>query len=532
MAKPTSKPEWTDGTPANREEPDGSRKSTGFLAERPPFQWWNWLIWIIGQWVNYLEEITDYLKTKVTNDGSNHVILQADEDGQGVKLQSKSDGGTLIDNFIADKDGHVGFSGVGYGVFNYFNDSGVANAYVLSKISGATLELKKIENGTTAWFRTTNANTSASTVNVEGTGVKAIKYLNGSTDLVAGAIPANTDIKLKYNGSVWLLCNEPEYKSGNLLTDGNFENVSNWALESGMTLYTSTAEPIFGQTHGQLVNDGTGGGGLTGCYKTVDLKTPMIENKYITTGLYLRRYVSTGGNTVGVKIKFLNSSWVEISSVTHLTGYGAATAWTPYYWNDIAPAGTQVIRVYIQSMYSEDLYLSSVFCTLGKKPLFGAQPSSSLITSEENSDIVFRGTYPELKVHAKFKYGRLEAYGYSHYIGSIGSGGTIDFYLGRYMSGILTVQSSWGGATGVKSTMYFISGQSFSSYINTISDISTGGGSHTLSYLGYTDYLHGVVRFAQQFRVTNNGYQGSTGSSVWWTPFVKGSDQERANPIA
>ena len=59
--KPTSKTLWTNGIADNRNEPDSSKKNTGFLTdERPGFQHFNWLIWIIGQWIDYLENRTDY----------------------------------------------------------------------------------------------------------------------------------------------------------------------------------------------------------------------------------------------------------------------------------------------------------------------------------------------------------------------------------------------------------------------------------------------------------------------------------------
>ena len=62
MTKPITKTSWSNGTPENRIEPGNSKKNTGFLAdERPGFQHFNWLIWILEQWVNYLENTTDLL---------------------------------------------------------------------------------------------------------------------------------------------------------------------------------------------------------------------------------------------------------------------------------------------------------------------------------------------------------------------------------------------------------------------------------------------------------------------------------------
>ena len=65
MAKPTSKPEWTVGNPSFGTvtiEPSAGKKQTGWTAgERPPFQFMNWLFWIINDWIDYFETTTDSL---------------------------------------------------------------------------------------------------------------------------------------------------------------------------------------------------------------------------------------------------------------------------------------------------------------------------------------------------------------------------------------------------------------------------------------------------------------------------------------
>lgn len=67
MTKPTSKPEWTDSTPANRAEPTTEKKGTGYLiSEKPGRKTLNWILWIIGQWINWFESITDAHETSLT----------------------------------------------------------------------------------------------------------------------------------------------------------------------------------------------------------------------------------------------------------------------------------------------------------------------------------------------------------------------------------------------------------------------------------------------------------------------------------
>lgn len=63
MAKPTSKPEWTVGNPdfaTITVEPSAAKKEQGWLPdERPPREFMNWLFNNLGEWVDYLEEVTD-----------------------------------------------------------------------------------------------------------------------------------------------------------------------------------------------------------------------------------------------------------------------------------------------------------------------------------------------------------------------------------------------------------------------------------------------------------------------------------------
>lgn len=60
MAKPT-KPQWAYGDSSYRIEPSTSKKQTGWLsAEKPPFQYMNWIHYQNNSWI-------DYFETKVEN---------------------------------------------------------------------------------------------------------------------------------------------------------------------------------------------------------------------------------------------------------------------------------------------------------------------------------------------------------------------------------------------------------------------------------------------------------------------------------
>jgi hypothetical protein len=90
----------------------------------------------------------------------------------------------------------------------FFTDSGTANTYVLSPVSpfkspvdGANLYF----NGMTIRFRAGNANSGASTVNVNGAGSKNLKKEDGSTDLTAGDILTTKDSRFRYDGTSFVL---------------------------------------------------------------------------------------------------------------------------------------------------------------------------------------------------------------------------------------------------------------------------------------------------------------------------------------
>lgn len=90
----------------------------------------------------------------------------------------------------------------------FFTDGGTANAYVLSPVSPFKSPVSATAgegyfNGMIIRFRAGNANTGASTVNVNGAGVKNLLKQDG-TALSAGDIPLNSDVEFRYNGTAFL----------------------------------------------------------------------------------------------------------------------------------------------------------------------------------------------------------------------------------------------------------------------------------------------------------------------------------------
>ena len=92
----------------------------------------------------------------------------------------------------------------------FFTDSGTANAYVLSPVSPFKSPVSATAgegyfNGMVISYRAGNANTGASTVNVNGAGVKNIKKADGTTDPDRGQISTTEDTVLRYNGTSFVI---------------------------------------------------------------------------------------------------------------------------------------------------------------------------------------------------------------------------------------------------------------------------------------------------------------------------------------
>ena len=86
---------------------------------------------------------------------------------------------------------------------NYLLDTGAANAYVVTLGAGLTATLT---NGLMIQVKIANANTTASTLNFNGTGAKSIKNIDGSAP-VAGQLPASSIVTFIYStsGTAWFL---------------------------------------------------------------------------------------------------------------------------------------------------------------------------------------------------------------------------------------------------------------------------------------------------------------------------------------
>jgi hypothetical protein len=87
----------------------------------------------------------------------------------------------------------------------FFTDSGTANAYVLTPVSPFKSAVSSgagegYFNGMIIIFRAGNANSGASTINVNSAGVKNLKKADG-TDVATGDILTTRDVSFRYNGT-------------------------------------------------------------------------------------------------------------------------------------------------------------------------------------------------------------------------------------------------------------------------------------------------------------------------------------------
>lgn len=79
VSKPTKYPEWADGGSAGIVEPSGAKKLLGWVVEKPPYQFFNWLFNLLYQWIEWIDQGYRPM-TAVTAAGNTAVPLGASVD--------------------------------------------------------------------------------------------------------------------------------------------------------------------------------------------------------------------------------------------------------------------------------------------------------------------------------------------------------------------------------------------------------------------------------------------------------------------
>ncbi|MCX5785655.1 MAG: hypothetical protein NTX59_08190 [Elusimicrobia bacterium] len=127
---------------------------------------------------------------------------------------------------------HNGLNQDGAGVLDYAEDTGAANSYIIS----LTPALAAYITGMPIWFKASNANTGAATLNINNLGEKSIKKLD-TQPLAAGEILAGQILCVAYDGTNFqLLSRGPSQHSDVIVND-----VENAITGTGQTL--SDADP-------------------------------------------------------------------------------------------------------------------------------------------------------------------------------------------------------------------------------------------------------------------------------------------------
>lgn len=166
---------------------------------------------------------------------------------------------------------------------NYAADTGVANAYVVTFSSLTTTYAA----GLRIQFKATNGNTGASTINVNGQGVKNITYANG-TSLGPSTILAGAIVDIMYDGTQFLLLN----------TNGYFNIPPVGAKTSSYTLAKTDI--------GKYVEIGTGG-------------SIVVPDAIFANGDVVGMFNNTSGTvtiTCSITTAYLSSTGGTVSSLT------------------------------------------------------------------------------------------------------------------------------------------------------------------------------------------------------------------------
>jgi hypothetical protein len=204
----------------------------------------------------------------------------------------------------------------------FFTDSGTANTYVLSPVSPFKSPADATNtyfNGMTIKFRAGNANSGASTVNINGAGLKNLKKEDGSTDLTAGDILTTKDCRFRYNGTSFVLVqdirpatttNQGVAYLNNPITIANNVASPNDVIDFGAgTFITSTGNQIYLPAITKKIQSSgawTAGTGQNG-----------LDSGARTASTFYRTYVIQNNATLAYDILFSTSA----TSPTVLSGY-------------------------------------------------------------------------------------------------------------------------------------------------------------------------------------------------------------------
>lgn len=185
----------------------------------------------------------------------------------------------------------------------HFEDSSAsANTYILSPVSPFRSPVSSTAGevyfiGMRITFKTANANTGASTVNVNSLGVKSLKKSDGTTDVTTGDIPAGQYVTFIYNGTHFVKQNQTPATS-------TAQGISYLTTPVSWTNNTTDANNDIDYTTGVIDHDDGSGQSLATTALTKQLDATFVAGN------------NQGGLDTGTKA---NSTWYQIFAITNNT---------------------------------------------------------------------------------------------------------------------------------------------------------------------------------------------------------------------
>lgn len=217
------------------------------------------------------------------------------------------------------------------GAGDYYLDSGSANAYVLSPVSLRQVPTSYID-GLKVRFVPDNTNTGASTVNLNGLGVKDIKR-NGSTAIEKGMLTSGVEYLITYNSSLGCFILEDQYlKQDSITAYATGGQANAVALVMGTNIISVCATSLDSVKLPDVFNAGdivqvTNKGAKTA--NVYPASGDTIDSASANTPIPL-----LPENTLIFFARTANSAWVllsdgwQVSPEVDITITGKVTAWT------------------------------------------------------------------------------------------------------------------------------------------------------------------------------------------------------------
>lgn len=169
---------------------------------------------------------------------------------------------------------------------DYKVDTGTANAYVITPAPAITA----YTTGQIFSFKAVNANTTTSTLNVNGLGVKTINKGSGATALASGDIAAGMVVLVEYDGTNFVMLNP--VANAPLTPTGSGLELSNTTRLTRLASYTPA-----GNTTENTVYTTTIAGGLLSTNGMIKVRTPFNATTTATAETFTIR-LKFGGSTL------------------------------------------------------------------------------------------------------------------------------------------------------------------------------------------------------------------------------------------